>query len=99
MRITDPFLTPELFAQKETNNLAVKVYTLIWQRTIASVMPNAVYSETVYTIDNNGHKFELSQRELMEPGHKTIYNYESAQTNKLDCTFEIGEVLTVINKN
>jgi DNA topoisomerase-1 len=99
LRITDPTLTPEIFAQKETNNLAVKVYTLIWQRTVAAVMHNAVYSETVYTIDNNGHKFTLSQRELLEAGHKAIYNYEATQATKLDCTFEVGEVLTVINKN
>ena len=99
LRCCDPALTPELFAQKETNALKVKVYTLIWQRTIASVMPNAVYSEIIYTVDNNGHKFEFCHRELTNTGYKAVYNYESTQTSKIDCTFEIGEALTVVNKS
>ena len=74
LRITDPTLTPELFAQKETNRLVVKVYTLIWQRTIASVMPNAVYSETTNTINNNDHKFVLTEKVLIDPDFRIVYS-------------------------
>jgi DNA topoisomerase-1 len=93
LRITDPALTPEIFAQKETNNLAVKVYTLIWQRTVASVMPNAVYSETTNTINNNDHKFVLAEKVLLEPGFRTVYSYRDDADELVKETFKVGEVL------
>jgi DNA topoisomerase-1 len=93
LRITDPALTPEIFAQKETNNLAVKVYTLIWQRTVASVMPNAIYSETTNTINNNDHKFVLAEKVLLEPGFRTIYSYRDDADELVKETFKVGEVL------
>jgi len=93
LRITDPALTPDIFAQKETNNLAVKVYTLIWQRTVASVMPNAVYSETTNTINNNDHKFVLSEKVLVDPGFRTIYSYRDDADEILKEAFKVGEVL------
>jgi DNA topoisomerase-1 len=93
LRVTDPALTPELFEQEETNNLTVKVYTLIWQRTVASVMPNAVYSETTNTINNNDHKFVLTEKVLVEPGFRTIYSYRDETDEVLAETFKAGEVL------
>lgn len=93
LRITDPAITPEIFAQKETNNLAVKVYTLIWQRTIASVMPNAVYSETTNTINNNDHKFVVVEKVLVEPGFRSIYSYRDDTDEILKEAFKVGEVL------
>lgn len=93
LRITDPTLTPELFAQKETNRLVVKVYTLIWQRTIASVMPNAVYSETTNTINNNDHKFVLTEKVLIDPGFRIVYSYRDDKDEILSEAFKIGEIL------
>lgn len=93
LRITDPKLTPELFAQKETNNLTVKVYTLIWQRTIASVMPNAMYSETTNIINNNDHKFILTEKILVEPGFRTVYSYRDNTDEVISETFKVGELL------
>ena len=93
LRITDPTLTPEKLAQKETNNLVVKVYTLIWQRTIASVMPNAVYSETTNIINNSDHKFVLAEKVLLEPGFRTIYSYRDDADELVKETFKVGEVL------
>lgn len=93
LRMTDPALTPEIFAQKETNNLAIKVYTLIWQRTVAAVMPNAVYSETTNTINNNGHKFVLSEKVLVDPGFRTIYSYRDDTDEIITEAFKVGEVL------
>ena len=93
LRITDPELTPELFAQKETNNFAVKVYTLIWQRTVAAVMPNAVYSETTNVITNNEHKFVLTEKVLTEPGFRLVYSYRDDKDELLTEAFKVGEVL------
>jgi DNA topoisomerase-1 len=91
--VTDPSLTPEKLSSLINNELLVKVYKLIWQRTIASAMPNAIISETVYTINNNEHKFSLSSKELSKAGYKSVYEFEDSQSFENKLTFSLGEVL------
>ena len=93
LRVIDPTFTPDELAAEINNDLLVKVYKLIWQRTIASAMPNATISETVYTVDNNGHKFTFSSKELIKAGYKEVYEYEDNQILGLKSTFAEGEVL------
>jgi DNA topoisomerase-1 len=93
LRITDPSMTPEKLAGYISNELLLKVYKLIWQRTIASAMPNAVIAETAYIINNNGHKFKLSSKKLVDAGYRLVYNYEDDQIIGCDEAFEVGEAL------
>lgn len=96
LRITDPFLTPELFNKSEPNNLLQKVYRIIWQRTIASALPNAVISETGYLIDNNDQKFLLTSNEIISQGYREIYSYKDdadGEDGPVKETFEKGEKL------
>lgn len=93
IRVTNPEMTPEKLASYISNELLVKVYRLIWQRTIASAMPNAIISETLYTINNNGHKFKLSSKTLVDAGYRLVYNYEDNQILGCDEVFEVGEAL------
>jgi DNA topoisomerase-1 len=86
-------MTPDKLSALINNELLVKVYRLIWQRTIASAMPNAIISETVYTINNNDHKFILSSKELDKAGYKEVYEFEDGQAFGNFPTFGIGEVL------
>ena len=93
LRITDPTLTPTAFEATGATNLLVKVYKLIWQRTIATAMPNAAISETVYIVNNNDHKFTLSSKELIKAGYKEVYKFDDGQSLSAIPTFTIGEVL------
>ena len=93
LRVTNPSLTPSAFEATGATNLLVKVYKLIWQRTIATAMPNAVTSETIYIINNNGHKFELSSKELLKAGYKEVYEFDDNQPLNNIPTFTIGEQL------
>jgi DNA topoisomerase-1 len=92
LRITDPTLTPEEFAKLETKDLLVKVYKLIWQRTLASAMPPAEYAETSYTVINNGHLFKFAHKELTKLGYKVLYSVTD-EPKKATEAFSIGEVL------
>ena len=98
LRVTDPAMTPEMYSKIDSNIFNNKVYTLIWQRTIAAVLPNARYSETIYSIYNNDQKFILTSKELIDPGFKKVYNYsDSAETSAVvKETFKENEVLTII---
>lgn len=93
LRIVNPEITPEVLASHINNELLIKVYKLIWQRTVASVMPNATISETVYNIDNNGHRFSFSSKELLNAGYKLVYEFEDNQILNCNETFIIGEIL------
>jgi DNA topoisomerase-1 len=93
LRVVDPEITPEILATYITNELLVKVYRLIWQRTVASVMPNAIIDETVYIINNNGHKFNVSSKELADAGYKAAYEFEDNQIFGCSEPFIVGEQL------
>ena len=82
LRVVDPTMTPEKLAEHLKNDLLVKVYRLIWQRTIASAMPDALYNETIYTIENNGHLFRFSNKTLVSQGYLTVYNKASAEAQQ-----------------
>jgi DNA topoisomerase-1 len=93
IRATNLDITPEKLATYINNELLIKVYRLIWQRTVASAMPNAIIAETVYTINNNGHKFKLSSKTLVDAGYKLIYNYDDNQILSCDEVLYTDEVL------
>lgn len=93
LRVTDPTMTPEKLAGLIDNDLLVRVYKLIWQRTIASAMPNAVIAEIVYTINNNGHKFTLSSKELQNAGYREVYEFEDGESLSKVPTLATGEIL------
>ena len=97
LRVTDPALAPEEFSKRDANILHGKVYKLIWQRTIASTLPNAKFSETVYKIDNNGEKFVLNSKELIDPGYRQIYSVDTDEKEEIvKETFSKGEKLNII---
>jgi len=93
LRVTNPNLTPDIVEATTGNELLAKVYRLIWQRTVASAMPNAVISETIYIINNNGHKFTLSSKELLSAGYKAVYEYDDTSDIASTPIFTVGETL------
>ena len=95
LRVTDPNFTPDAAAASLGSPVLTKVYKLIWQRTIASAMPNAVKSETTYSIGSNDQRFSLVSNELLSPGFRQVYGY-SDQDDKDQAvkeTFKKGEKL------
>ena len=103
LRVTDPSLTPDEYNKIDANNLNQKVYKLIWQRTIATALPNAKISETQYLIDNNGEKFILVSKEITSLGYREVYTYKDDDAKDdsgvVKETFTKGEKLQVINNN
>jgi len=96
LRITNPELTPEVFAAKDSSQLNQKVYKLIWQRTVASALPNAKIAETQYLIDNTGEKFILISNEIQDLGYRKVYSYQdedSKEEGPVKETFKKGEKL------
>ena len=97
LRVINPKITPDLLAAHINNTLLIKVYKLIWQRTVASVMPPAEINETQYSITNNGHIFKLSLNELVKAGYKAVYEFEDSQEFNNTKLLELGELLQNTN--
>jgi len=96
LRCTDPYMTPEKLSQYIKKDLLLKVYKIIWQRTIASAMPDAKISETTYIINNKEHLFNLVSNEIVDMGYRSVYSYrdeDDEDETALTTTFDKGEVL------
>jgi len=78
IRPTDPFSTPEsikLEAKQE------KLYKLIWQRSLASQMPEAIFDATTIDIDaeNTEYQFRSTGQILKFDGYLKIYPEQSKE--------------------
>lgn len=67
--------TPQSLAGKMDNNL-LKLYTLIFNRFLASQMSNAKYDSLVVEIKAGDYKFKSSGRALIFDGYTKVFNNE-----------------------
>ena len=75
-RVIDLEMTPEKLSHYINDDILLKVYSIIYNRTLASSMKPAIYSTTKYLIDNNGNKFVMNSKELLFEGYKKVYSYK-----------------------
>ena len=99
-RILDLFMTPEKLSEHIKDDKLIKVYKLIYNRTIASLMSARKVFETKYTISNGNihnynHLFELSSKEEVFDGWRKVYSVEKEKDEIIKETFKIGEGLQV----
>lgn len=96
LRVTDLEMTPEKAEAELKNSLLAKVYAMIWKRTVACAMPNAVIAETTYTIGADKHRFAFISNEIVSDGYRILYNNQedaSDDEKPLKETFGVGEKL------
>lgn len=95
IRVTDLNLTPDLFAEKVISMQQNKIYSLIWKRTVASVLPPAKIAETNYYIKNNNQRFLLQSNELIDAGYRAVYSDADKEDYRLATEiFSKDEVLS-----
>lgn len=95
IRPVDLEMTPERLSQYIDDKNLLKVYDIIYKRTIATAMSSSITSETTYTIINDKHLFNLVSKEMLFDGYKKAYGSfedkdDDATTSE---TFEIGEII------
>lgn len=79
IRPTDPFYTPEK-VQPYLSKDEFKLYQLIWQRFLASQMPEAMYEKetiSIETVSENKYLFKKTFNKLVFDGFLKIYPYIS----------------------
>ena len=94
IRPVDLDMTPEKLSKYITDEKLLKVYDIIYKRTIATSMASSIVSETIYTIENNKHLFSFSSKELLFDGYKAVYgSFEDKDDDITTATFDVGETL------
>lgn len=94
-------LRDPLKVKQYLSNDEFKLYSLIYKRTLASLMSDATVNQTVIIFDNNDYKFKTTGQILIFDGYLKVYgDYESSEdkilpeigdgevavTNNVDCT-------------
>ena len=70
-----------------------KLYSLIYKRTLASLMKDAKVNQTTVILDNNDYKFKTNGQILIFDGYLKVYkDYESSE-DKILPDMKVGEVL------
>ena len=76
IRPVDLSMTPEIVSRYVNDSQLIKVYELIYNRTLASLMKDAIITDTNFIITNGKHKFVYTEHALRDPGWKKVYNYD-----------------------
>lgn len=82
IRVIDLEMTPEKLSLYLKNELLVKIYSIIYKRTVACCMSPAVVSNTTYEIENGKHIFSMNSRELRFEGYRKVYSFKEDDYTK-----------------
>ena len=90
-------LRDPLSVKQYLSNDEFKLYSLIYKRTLASLMADATVNATTIIFDNNDYKFKTTGQILIFDGYLKVYgDYESSEDKILP---EIGDGETCITNN
>lgn len=84
LRILDWELTPEKLQEEGFSSMHVKVYRMIYIRTLQSMLPAAIYSCVQYTIANGKHLFKFETKELKYEGYKMVKNIDVQENDDFE---------------
>lgn len=73
IRVIDLGMTPDKLSKYITDSQLLKVYSLIYARTVASMMSDAVITDTEYTIKCDKYKFIYTEHNVKFPGWRIAY--------------------------
>lgn len=95
IRVIDLNINKQYLSKYIKDEKLLKVYDLIYRRTIACLMSPRIISDTQYNIKNGKHRFLLSSKEEIFDGWKMMYNYqdEKEKDDIIKETFKEKEVL------
>ena len=90
--------TPEKM-KKYLSSDELKIYTIIYQRALSSVMTDAIVEDTLVTASSNNYQFELSGEKVLFDGFQRVYKEMLEEEVELTGLpeFIIGEKLNVID--
>ena len=98
-RVVDLNVTRDYLKNYISDEKLLKVYDMIWRRTVQSMMAPSITAETTYSIVNGDHKFTFVSQELKFDGYKKVYTYKESDSDDDELakdSFSVNEVLNVV---
>ena len=87
IRPVDLEMTPEKLSQYISDKKLINVYSIIYNRTLATSMSPALVIDTTFNIYNNDDKFSFSSHSLKFDGFKKVYGQYKDEDEELDNSF------------
>ena len=78
-RVVDLNMTPEILSRYIFDQQMLKVYELIYNRTIASLMTDAIITDVNFIIKNGEYKFIYSEHSQKFDGFRRVYNVDDEE--------------------
>lgn len=91
-RVLDLHMTPEKLSTFIQDQQMLKVYELIYNRTVASMMSDAVITDVNFIIKNGEYKFIYSEHAEKFPGFRSVYKFDDEEI-KTGLDVYVGEKL------
>ena len=76
LHVVDLEMTPSKLATYISDTQLLKVYKIIYDRTLACSMADCIMEDVEYSIYNGNHRFSYSTHNIKFDGFKIIYNYD-----------------------
>ncbi len=73
------------------SNDEFKLYSLIYKRTLASLMADAILDQTTVVLDNNGYTFKTTGSIIIFDGYLKVYGDYESSDDKVIPDFVVGE--------
>ncbi|MGL4950121.1 MAG: type I DNA topoisomerase [Anaeroplasmataceae bacterium] len=93
IRPTSIFRTPDS-VKSNLKPDEFKLYKLVYERTIASLMAPSLFDKTKVQFKNNDSIFKITGQSLKFDGYLKVYGLDEDDKNKLIPNFKIGEIVT-----
>lgn len=85
IRPVDLSITPEVLSSYVNDSQLLKIYTLIYNRTLASLMPECIITDTDFTISEGKYKFIYTEHAMKYDGFRKVYSVDDEElTSALD---------------
>lgn len=78
-RVIDLNMTPEILSRYINDQQMLKVYELIYNRTVASLMSDAIITDVNFIIKNGEYKFVFSEHASKFDGFRKVYNLDDEE--------------------
>lgn len=78
-RVIDLTMTPEKLSSYIYDQQLIKVYSLIYNRTVASMMSDAIINDVDFIIKNGEYKFVYSEHAIKFDGFRRVYSLDDEE--------------------
>lgn len=98
LRVINLDMTPKDLEDYISDKNLLKIYKLIWERTVMSSMAPAIISDTQYNIANGDHRFVMHSKEIIFDGYRKIHVDTEDEISKDEVVKEVFAEKEVLQK-